>query len=53
MSLVYQGKDMVQGRRPGLYLGGKEEAKNRHKLDQWKVTHILNMTPPKEAGIEV
>ena len=53
MSLIYQAKDLVQGRRPGLYLGGKSEAKNREKLEQWNVTHILNMTPAKEANIQV
>lgn len=53
MSLIYQSDTMVQGQRPALYLGGKSDAKNREKLKERKVTHILNMTPPKEVSIMV
>jgi len=53
MSLIYQADTMVQGQRPALYLGGKTDAKNRERLLARHVTHILNMTPPKEANIEV
>jgi hypothetical protein len=53
MSLIYQGQELVAGRRPGLYLGGKADAKDRDKLERWQVKHILNMTPPKEACIQV
>jgi len=52
MSLIYQADTMVQGRRPALYLGGKSDAKNREKLLARNVTHILNMTPTKEASIQ-
>jgi len=44
---------MVAGKRPGIYLGGKSDAKDYDKLVRWNVTHILNMTPPKEASIQV
>ena len=53
MSLIYQADTMVQGQRPALYLGSKSDAKNREKLKERKVTHILNMTPPKEVSIMV
>lgn len=53
MSLIYQADTMVQGLRPALYLGGKIDAKNRERLLACHVTHILNMTPPKEASIQV
>lgn len=53
MSLVYQADTPVGGRRPGLYLGGKSDAKNRAKLEQWQVTHILNVTPPVQSSIKV
>ena len=39
--------------RPGLYLGGKVHAKNLDKLKRWNVTHILNLTPMKQSGIQV
>lgn len=54
MSLVFQGKDFNgNGSRPGLYLGGKDDAKDQEKLKRWRITHILNMTPPKEASVQV
>jgi hypothetical protein len=54
MSLIYQAPAFSGGGpRPGLYLGGKADAKDRDKLDRWNVTHILNVTPPKQAGIQV
>ena len=40
-------------KQTGLYLGGQKDAKNRDKLQMWGVTHILNVTPEKESGIEV
>ena len=51
MSLVYS--ETVGGKRHGLYLGGKADAKDREKLKRWHVTHVLNVTPPKEGSIQV
>lgn len=51
MSLIYS--EQVGGRRHGLYLGGKTDAKARDQLERWGVTHILNVTPPKEGSIQV
>jgi hypothetical protein len=54
MSLIHQAPAFSGGGpRPGLYLGGKVDAKDRDKLNRWNVTHILNVTPPKQAGIQV
>jgi hypothetical protein len=53
MSLIHQAPVVVQGRRPGLYLGGKADAKDRDKLERYNVTHILNMTTSKEVNIKV
>lgn len=53
MSLIYQCKDLVGGKRPGLYIGGKKDAKNLDKLRQWNITHILNMTPEKDVNVKV
>lgn len=53
MSLIYQSPDhRVHGRRPGIYLGGKSDAKNKQKLLDRHITHILNVTPPKEVSIQ-
>ncbi|EEC47494.1 predicted protein [Phaeodactylum tricornutum CCAP 1055/1] len=52
MSLIHQAPVVVQGRRPGLYLGGKADAKDRDKLERYNVTHILNMTTSKEVNIK-
>ncbi len=41
------------GSRPGLYIGGKKDAKNLEKLRQWNVTHIVNMTPEKDVNVKV
>jgi hypothetical protein len=55
MSLIYQAPAFGGGGpRSGIYLGGKADAKDKDKLmNQWNVTHILNVTPPKQAGIQV
>ena len=54
MSLIFQTDPIPTSRkRHGLYLGSKGDAKSRSKLEAWGVTHILNMTPEKEAGIKV
>jgi protein-tyrosine phosphatase len=62
MSLIYQpavprqqrkpnsSPDQQQRQRPGLYVGGKSDAKDYSKLLQRNITHILNMTPAKETG---
>jgi len=50
MSLIYS--EQVGGRKHGLYLGGKTDAKSREKLERWGVTHVLNVTPPKEGSIQ-
>jgi protein-tyrosine phosphatase len=56
MSLIYQcpisQPQKTKHPRPGLYVGGKADAKDYDKLLQRKITHILNMTPAKETGIE-
>ena len=54
MSLIYQA-DAVSGQptRPGLYIGAKEDAKNLDKLQRWNVKYILNVTPAKQANIQV
>lgn len=63
MSLIYQPPVVVSASstpssqpkaspRPGLYVGGKADAKDFTKLKQRNITHILNMTPAKETGIE-
>ena len=51
------GRQQGQGRRRPLrhsiYLGGKVDAKDYDKLvNRWKITHILNVTPPKQTNIE-
>ena len=53
MSLIYQSKELVGGKRPGLYIGKKKDAKNLEKLRQWNITHILNMTPEKDVNVKV
>ena len=30
-----------------LFVGGKVHAKNRGLLKDYKITHVLNMTPPR------
>ena len=37
----------------GIYIGGKDDAKNKTALKQHGVTHILNMTPEKDSSIQV
>jgi hypothetical protein len=56
MSLIYtaeEGPLSLSGKPHGLYLGGKVDAKSRSKLEGWGITHILNVTPEKEAGVKV
>lgn len=44
--------DISHGIRHSIYIGGKVDAKDYDKLVyRWKITHILNVTPPKEANI--
>lgn len=59
MSLIYQpppsspGVAVISGKpRPGIYLGGRADAKNKDRLLDRNVTHILNLTPTKEASIQ-
>ena len=57
MSLIYQPPVEASSKkstvpRPGLYVGGKVDAKDFTKLKQRNITHILNLTPAKETGIE-
>jgi protein-tyrosine phosphatase len=35
--------------RPGLYVGGQTDAKDLSKLLARNITHIINVTPPKET----
>lgn len=37
----------------GIYIGGKDDAKNKTALKQHGITHILNMTPEKDSSIQV
>lgn len=54
MSLVYMAPAAQPGaKRNNVYLGGKSDAKDRTKLEQRNVTHILNMTPSKDSSIQV
>ena len=53
MSLVYTAPSQASTRRNGIYIGGKTDAKSRSKLEQWGVTHILNMTPQKDSSVQV
>ena len=56
MGLIYtcsaSGLSTSDGRRHGVYLGGKKEAKSLEKLQQWNISHILNVTPTKEVSIQ-
>mmetsp|Transcript_4123 Transcript_4123/g.5989 ORF Transcript_4123/g.5989 Transcript_4123/m.5989 type:complete len:273 (-) Transcript_4123:90-908(-) len=60
MSLIYTAPSSAAGgatstssrRRNSVYLGSKSDAKDRSKLERFGVTHILNVTPEKEAGIK-
>lgn len=54
MSLIYTvPANVTGGGRHSLYIGGKVDAKNQQKLQQWGISHILNVTPTKEASIQV
>jgi hypothetical protein len=68
MSLVYQTPAVTSAstateknkshrrpppRRHGLYVGGSADAKDLTKLQRWNVSHILNMTPTKDSGLQV
>lgn len=53
MSLVYTAESTGVGKRNRLYIGSRSDAKNREKLLQWGITHILNVTPAKDAGVQV
>lgn len=58
MNLIFQiptpiDRSNVVKKLHGIYIGGKSDAKNRSKLQQLGITHILNMTPEKDASIQV
>jgi len=54
MSLIYTTDGGNSGgKRNRLYIGGKADAKDRNKLQQWGVTHVLNVTPSKEGSVHV
>ena len=57
MSLIYttssESNNRGGKRCHRLYIGGRSDAKNRDKLLQWGITHILNVTPTKDAGVQV
>jgi hypothetical protein len=48
MSLVYRSESSGS-----IFLGGKSDAKDLAFLLAKNITHILNVTPPKEAGVQV
>ena len=60
MSLIYtapsnsssHGGSSV-GKRNSLYVGGRSDAKDRDKLRRWGVSHVLNVTAAKDAGVKV
>lgn len=41
------------GRRNSIYIGGRADAKSLEKLQRWGISRILNVTPTKEASIQV
>jgi len=51
MSLIYTADSSTSRHR--LYIGGRSDAKNRDKLQQWGIRYILNVSPAKDAGIQV
>ncbi len=54
MSLIYRSEaTSSRARRHGIYLGGKSDAKDLAFLQSNGITHILNVTPQKEAGVQV
>jgi hypothetical protein len=54
MSLVHTANAATPGsRRHSVYIGGKDQAKSLPKLEQWGISHILNVTPTKDSGIQV
>jgi hypothetical protein len=53
MSLVFQTKERVQERRHGIYVGGREDAKDLARLKTRSITHVLNLTPPKDVNVQV
>eukprot|EP00979_Chaetoceros_neogracilis_P002535 scaffold433_cov260-Chaetoceros_neogracile.AAC.62 len=53
MSLVFTlPPSSPSSRRNSIYIGGKEDAKDRSKLEQWGVKYVLNMTPEKDSSIQ-
>ena len=55
MSLIYTSPTLTQPGKTGrhcVYLGGKEDAKDKKKLLSLGISHILNVTPAKEANIQ-
>ncbi|CAJ1935705.1 unnamed protein product [Cylindrotheca closterium] len=50
MSLVYSTAN--GGKRNSLYIGGRSDAKSLEKLERYGISHILNVTPGKEASIQ-
>ena len=52
MSLIYTAPAGVSS-PSGLYIGGKKEAKSRSTLERLGITHVLNVTPPKDSSIQV
>jgi len=53
MSLVFCSEEATGRGRNSIYLGGKVDAKDLPSLRAKSITHILNVTPPKEAGVQV
>jgi hypothetical protein len=54
MSLIYTSDISNQdGKRNSLYVGGRSDAKDREKLRRWGVSHVLNVTAAKDAGVKV
>jgi hypothetical protein len=54
MSLVYRSEPSGGGgKTSNIYLGGKLDAKDLASIRAKGITHILNVTPPKEAGVKV
>ena len=54
MSLIYTVPGVSSsGLRNSIYIGGRSDAKSLEKLQKWRISRILNVTPTKEASIQV
>ena len=52
MSLIYSTSTASGRKASNLYIGGKDEAKDKKFLQRCGITHILNATPMKQTNIK-